>query len=202
VQLASQAQQRGVASGEVPLVAEVALFPLLLAFLKLGSISVGGRSASYLLDELVDRRRWLRQEDWLEALLLSRILPGPSGVGVALFMAQLLQGSRGAILAVAVYIAPGIIMAVILSHLVFGVARPVWVDGAIQGLSAGALGLFVQTSLRTAPNSRKARLGPATAVVAFVAYAIVGLDLIAVLVGIGTISIVLNRPGRNRKERS
>src|SRR5690349_13907157 len=60
---------------------------LLLAFLKLGSISIGGRSASYLQDELVDRLHWLRREDWLEGHLLGRVLPGPSGVANAMFMA-------------------------------------------------------------------------------------------------------------------
>src|SRR5687767_5729563 len=67
---------------------------LLLAFLKLGAISIGGRSASYLMSELVDRRRWLKREDWQEGLMLGLVLPGPIGASCAMFLATRLRGPR------------------------------------------------------------------------------------------------------------
>ena len=50
----------------------VSLGRLMLSILWVGAISMGGRSASFLLDELVLKRKWLRREDWLEANIKAR----------------------------------------------------------------------------------------------------------------------------------
>jgi chromate transporter len=173
---------------------------LALAYLKIGGISIGGRSASYLMDELVERRRWLKREDWMEGLMLGWILPGPIGASVAMFLATRLRGPLAGIPAVALYSVPGIAIALVLSVLLFGGHRPSWVNGGIYALSACAFGLFMYTSLRTVPDSRKTRLGPVLLVLAFVLHGLLAVDLFVVLLGLGGISVVLNRPAAKAGE--
>jgi chromate transporter len=165
-----------------------------LAYLKLGSTSIGGRSATYLLDELVLRRGWLRREDWLEGMSLSFVLPGPVGASCAMFLSTLLRGPSSALLAHALYVLPGLLVALILSVLVFGVSRPPWANGAISALSASAFGLFIYVSIRNLPASRKSQFDPAFVVVAFVGHALLRLDLPVVLLGVGAVSLFMNRP--------
>jgi len=167
---------------------------LLLVFLKLGAISVGGRSSSYMLDELVYRRGWLLREHHLEGHLVGKVLPGASGVGNAIFNAQLLSGSGGAAAALAVYLVPGALVGLVLSYLFFSVERPAWADAAIHGLSVGALGLFGYTVMRNLTVSRKTRLGPVVVAAAFVGQALLHLDLILVLVAVGAVSFLANLP--------
>ncbi len=178
----------------------VPLRELALAYLKLGGTSIGGRSAVYLQDELVHRRHWLTVEDWLEGMSLGLVLPGPVGASCAMFLANLLRGPRAAAMSLTLYVLPGLLIALILAALIFGGARPPWANGAISALSASAFGLFLYTSLRTLPNSRKTRQGPLFVGLAFVAFALLGADLFVVLLGIGLVSLIVNRPRPRGKE--
>jgi chromate transport protein ChrA len=119
-----------------------------------------------------------------------------------MYLANLLGGPVAAALAVLPYILPGVLIAIVLSFLIFGFERPAWANGAIHGLSAGALALFFVNSMRTLPSSRKARLGPLAVVAAFLAHAIFEVDLLLVLAGCGAVSLLLNRPHTRLKERA
>jgi chromate transporter len=170
-----------------------------LSYLKLGSTSIGGRSASYLLDEFVHRRHWLRREDWFEGLSLGLMLPGPVGASCAMFLSTLLRGPHAAIPAYVLYVLPGVVVALLLSMLIFGGPRPAWANGAIAALSASAFGLFFYVSARNLPASRKTRLGPLFVALAFVAHALLHVDLFVVLLGVGAASLLVNRPSQSRK---
>jgi chromate transport protein ChrA len=112
-----------------------------------------------------------------------------------MFLATRLRGPLAGIPAVALYSVPGILIALVLSILLFGGPRPAWVNGAIYALSACAFGLFMYTSVRTLPDSRKTRLGPVIVVLAFVLHGLLAVDLFVVLLGLGAVSLLLNRPG-------
>ena len=56
---------------------------LAMLFLWLGSVSIGGRALNFVFDELVQRRGWLSEADYLEGFTLARLLPGSTaGRGV------------------------------------------------------------------------------------------------------------------------
>jgi chromate transporter len=185
---------RSVAADVADTPADVSMTQLLLAYLKLGAMSIGGRSSSYLCDELVERRHWLKREDWVEGLMLGWVLPGPVGGSCAMFLATRLRGSRAAVPALAMYVIPGLIIGLVLSFLMFGLPRPPWANGAVFALSASAFGLFVFTALRQLPGTRKSRLGPLVLVAAFVAHGLLAVDILPVLLIVGGISLALNRP--------
>jgi hypothetical protein len=88
----------------------------------------------------------------------------------------------------------------VLSFLAFDLQRPAWANGAIRGLTASALGLFFLVSIRNLPTTRKTRLGPVAVLAAFVAYGVLGIDLLLVLAGVGAVSLLLNLPPKYQKE--
>ncbi len=183
---------------------KVPLPRLLWTFLYLGGISIGGRSASYLQNELVERRGWLRREHWLEGHVLGKILPGPSGIPNGMFMAHMLGGPAAAAGAMVLYVVPGVAIGIGLSMLIFGFDHPSWADNAIRGLAASALGLFIAQTLRNLSATRVVRFGPVAAIAAFVAHGLFAVDLFVVLGGVGLVLLLLNWPGVRvaRKEAS
>jgi chromate transporter len=52
---------------------------LILYFLKLGTIGFGGPVAlvGYMHRDLVEKRKWITDEDYKEGLALSQLAPGP-----------------------------------------------------------------------------------------------------------------------------
>jgi chromate transporter len=167
---------------------------LLLLFLWLGSISVGGWTTPYLFDEMVRRRRWLSAERFVEIDTLSRLLPGAKGPNVAVFLVQALRGPLAAALCLAAFVLPGTVLILLASAFLFGAERAAWLNGGLRGIYLAALALIVTTCLRMLPSIRGARFGVVLAGLAFVASGPLGLELLVVLLVLGLLSLALNRP--------
>jgi chromate transporter len=154
---------------------------LALLFLWLGTISVGGRSISYIRDEVVERRKWMRIPEFMEAMSFALVMPGPTGPNLALFVGRMLRGKLAGTLAAVAYVLPG--AAIILLLTIF-----------MRGAGAGSLGLLVTICIRNVGIARTARCGLALALLAAIATGVLGLPLVGVLLGLGGLSLYLNRP--------
>jgi chromate transporter len=61
---------------------------LLLYFLHLGTFGFGGpiALAGYMQRDLVERRRWVSKQDYLEGLAFSQLSPGPLAAQLAMYL--------------------------------------------------------------------------------------------------------------------
>ncbi len=71
---------------------------LFRSFLRIGLFSFGGPAAqiSMMHDELVERRGWLSEEQFLGALSFCMLLPGPEAMQLCTYAGWRLRGVRGA----------------------------------------------------------------------------------------------------------
>ncbi len=78
-------------------------------WLKVGLISFGGPAAqiAILHEELVDRRRWIAERDFLTALNFCMLLPGPEAQQLATYLGLKLHGLKGALAAGGLFVLPG-----------------------------------------------------------------------------------------------
>ncbi len=145
--------------------------------------------------ELVERRRWLTRQQFVELLSLSQVLPGPNIVNLALMFGDGHFGLRGAFAAMAgLLLAP---MAVVLAlTVVYGRFEQMpMVAGALRGMAAVAAGLVISTAfklldaLRGNPLGRP--LGLLIAALTVVAIAWLRLPLVWVVVGFGSVCLAL-----------
>jgi chromate transporter len=121
---------------------------LVRAFAWIGVISFGGGRAAYFQDELVARRRWLTNEEFLESIALSQMMPGPGIGNLAACLGQRLGGWRGALLAVACLTLPGGAMTLGVAWLYFR-GLPAALTGAVgMGVSAASVGLALGSVVR------------------------------------------------------
>ena len=77
-------------------------------FLKLGTIAFGGPAAHIALmhTEVVGRRRWLSEQEFLDLVGATNLLPGPSSTELAIYLGLRRAGWRGLVAAGACFIAP------------------------------------------------------------------------------------------------
>ncbi len=77
-------------------------YELFWSFFKIGTFTIGGGYAMIPLmeKELVDRRKWLSQEEFLDILALSQALPGVFAVNMATSVGSQLKGIPGAVSAI------------------------------------------------------------------------------------------------------
>jgi chromate transporter len=77
-------------------------------FLKLGTIGFGGPAAHIALmhTEVVSRRRWVGEQQFLDLVGATNLIPGPSSTELAIYLGLRRAGWRGLVAAGACFIAP------------------------------------------------------------------------------------------------
>src|SRR5437764_9686166 len=85
---------------------------LLLYFLRLGTLGFGGpiALAGYMQRDLVERRRWVSKQDYLEGLAFSQLSPGPLAAQLAMYLGWLRAAAVGATLVGRALILPSFLM--------------------------------------------------------------------------------------------
>ena len=109
--------------------------------------------------ELVERRRWLSSDQFVEMLAISQVMPGPNVVNLALMFGDRVFGWRGAAAALGgMLIVP---MAVVLTLTVLYVRldHDPAVTGALRGMGAVAAGLVLSTGLKLLGTLRRNLMG-------------------------------------------
>jgi chromate transporter len=145
--------------------------------------------------ELVEHKRWLTDEEFVEDWAVAQIMPGPNVVNLSLMVGGRFFGLRGALTALAGMLAAPLVVVLVLALLYAHWAGQPGVAGALRGMGAvtagliGATGLRLTGALRTNVLGRPACLG--IAVCAFLAVAVLRVPLGWVLCGLGTLSFAL-----------
>ena len=70
-------------------------------FAKIGAFTIGGGYAMIpiIQKEVVDKRGWISEEDFMDVLAISQSAPGILAVNISIFLGHKLRGTRGSIVA-------------------------------------------------------------------------------------------------------
>lgn len=119
---------------------------------RIGWLSFGGPAAQIALlhRELVERRGWLGEEEYLDALGFCMLLPGPEAMQLATYSGWKLHGVRGGLLAGTLFVLPGALVVLALSIVYVAVGQLPFVLAAFDGIKAAALALVVEALVRIA----------------------------------------------------
>ena len=109
--------------------------------------------------EMVEKKRWLTPEQFLEDWAVAQVMPGPNVVNLALMIGDRYFGLRGAIAAVAGMLAIPLVVILMLAVLYTHYAGNPQVAGALRGMGAVAAGLIAATGIKLIPALRRLPLG-------------------------------------------
>ena len=113
-------------------------------FLKLGAIGFGGPVAlvGYMQRDLVERRRWIDDEEYKLGLALAQIMPGPLAAQLAIAIGYFLHGVLGATLVGIAFVLPSFLMVLALSALYVAYGGLWWMQGLFYGIAAAVIGII------------------------------------------------------------
>lgn len=165
-------------------------------FLRLGLTSFGGPIAhlGYFRDELVTRRRWLRDREYADLVALSQFLPGPASSQVGFALGLHRAGPFGALAAWAAFTLPS---AVLLVAFAYGAALfdNVIGSGVLVGLKIVAVAIVAQAVWGMArtltPDARRASIAVGAALMVLVVAGSIG-QVAAIVIG-GAAGLLLSR---------
>jgi chromate transporter len=98
--------------------------------------------------ELVEKRAWLKSEEFIELLGLCQFLPGPNISNLSIAVGSHFRGARGAVAAfLGLYTVP-IVIALVLAQLYAVYGEVPSVQGALNGIASVAAGLILTMALK------------------------------------------------------
>ena len=169
------------------------------AFAWIGITSIGGGRSAYFYDALVVRRRWITDEEFVQGLTLSQLLPGPTISNLAVALGDRLRGAAGAACAWLALLLPGAMTLVAVSALYFGRGVGPGAGAALRGMGGAVVGFMLVTTARLARGALRGRGAPAIAALVFLAVGPLRLNIFAVILLAGAASLWLNRPRRHAR---
>lgn len=140
-------------------------------WLKLGFISFGGPAGqiAILHQELVERRRWISERRFLHALNFCMLLPGPEAQQLATYLGWLLHGTRGGVIAGALFVLPSLFILIALSWIYLAFGDVPLVAGLFYGIKPAVTAIVVHAAHRIGARTLRNAWLWAIAAAAFVA---------------------------------
>jgi len=171
-------------------------------WLKISLLGFGGPSAhvALMLDEVVERRRWLTRERFLEIMALINLLPGPNTSEVGMCIGYMARGWRGMLAAGLAFLLPTWILVTTLSVLYFRYGTLPQVEPLLWGLKPVIVGVVLAAGWRIGRAGVKTRLaGMLAAAGAVVSFGAGRLVIVVMALG-GLVTWWARRQRRERVE--
>ncbi len=134
------------------------LTDLFLSFTWLALQGFGGAFV-VIQHELVTRKRWLTQEEFLEDWAVAQVLPGPNALNLAIMVGGKYFGLKGVLVTLAGMLLAPLVLLLVLAVLYAGFAHEPAVVGALRGMGAVAAGLVIAAGIKLFPALRHNSLG-------------------------------------------
>lgn len=126
------------------------LTALIKYFIKLGTIGFGGPVAliGYMNRDLVEKRKWITNDDYKEGLALSQLAPGPLAAQLAIYLGYVDFKIIGATLTGIAFVIPSFLMVLALGYAyVFYNGLP-WMHSMFYGVGAAVIGIIAVSSYK------------------------------------------------------
>ena len=169
-------------------------------FLKLGIIGFGGPAAhiAMMQQEVVEKRKWLTEQEFLDLLGATNLIPGPNSTEMAIHIGQEKGGWKGLIIAGACFIFPAVLIVGFLAWLYKDYGQLPQVQPFIYGIKPAVIAVILGAVFPLAKKSIKS-VELAVIGVLVLVLSLLNINEIYLMFGAGLLAILVARI-RNRQQ--
>jgi chromate transporter len=164
-------------------------------WVKLGFINFGGPAGQIAImhRELVERKRWVSEKQYLRTLNFCMLLPGPEAQQVATYIGWRLHGTLGGIVAGSFFVIPSIFVLLLLSYLAVAHNDVPAINGLLYGVQPVVIAIVVEAVLRIGKRTLNHAILVAFAVLAFIALYFLSIPFPLVVLAAAVGGLLLSR---------
>jgi chromate transporter len=169
-------------------------------FLKLGMTAFGGPAAHIAMmhDEIVKRRKWLSDQQFLDLVGATNLIPGPNSTEMAIHIGFLRAGWPGLIMGGICFIVPAMLIVLFLAWVYVRFGATPQAEWLLYGIKPVVIAIIVQALWSLGQKAVKGALTAAVAVIVIILY-FMGVNEIALLFGGGLIVMLVMNYRRLRR---
>lgn len=173
------------------------LIQLYLAFFRIGGLTFGGglTMLPMLKYELVQKKKWVTEDDLLDYYAVGQCTPGIIAVNVATFVGYKKKGIPGAIAATLGMISPSLLIISVIALFLKQFMDHPQVGHAVGGIKVVVCALMAQTVITLAKKSIVNRICVVFAILGFVGAVFTPIPTVLLVIVAGIAGIILNKTG-------
>ena len=128
---------------------------LLLSFLQIGLLSIGGGYAALpiIQSQVVDLHHWITMREFADILTISQMTPGPIAINGATFVGTKIAGLPGAIVASVGVVIPSFIIVLTLAFIYYKYRQLDTIQAVLKGLRPAVVALIASAGLSLAMSA-------------------------------------------------
>ncbi|MBP1743980.1 MAG: chromate transport protein [Firmicutes bacterium] len=136
------------------------LYTMFLSFLKIGAFTFGGGYAMVPLieAEVVEKRKWLTAEEFVDILVISQTFPGAIAVNTSIFIGYKISGIVGAVLALLGTILPSFFIILLVVSFFMQFRENHYVDLVFKGIGAAVPAMVLAAVFSLTKSMKKSYL--------------------------------------------
>ena len=121
------------------------LTTIFVSFLKIGMFTFGGGYAMLPLieRELITKRKWIEQKEFLDLLTLAQSVPGPIAVNTSVFVGYKVRGFGGAVAALLGCVLPSFAIILAIALFFSDIRQNPVIDAAFKGMRPAVVALII-----------------------------------------------------------
>jgi chromate transporter len=172
---------------------QISLAEIFLTFFKMGLTAFGPAMMAEAKKNIVKRKKWLGEQEFLNGLALAQFLPGATFVTLTVFMGYHIRRLAGAFASFLGFLLPPTTLMIILSYLYFRYSGVSLVNSAFTGLDAVVVALIANAIMDIGKSVLKDWKAIAIAIIAL-GVTWLNINIFLILLLAGSLSIILYRP--------
>lgn len=172
------------------------LFEIFIVFFKIGMFTIGGGYAMLpiIQKEIVETKKWMTDQEFLDAISLTNSLPGPLATNSATFVGYSIKKVPGAIAAILGAIMPSILIILVIAMLFRNIIDYPIVQSVFNGIRPAVVALILYSVIKLGKSAKiKENQNWILTLAAFLAVAFLKVHPIFVIIGAALIGIFFKK---------
>ena len=167
-------------------------------WLRVAALSFGGPAGQIAVMHriIVEEKKWIGEQRFLQALNYCTLLPGPEAQQLATSIGWLMHRTAGGLMAGILFVLPGLFAMMALSWVYVLLGKVSLVQGLFFGLKAAVLVIVVEAVLRVGGRALRNNAMRLLAVASFIAIFFYGVPFPLIVVAAGLIGFTATKLGR------
>jgi chromate transporter len=169
-------------------------------FFWIGIFSFGGGLMPWIQREIVIKRGWMRDEDFLPGVAMAQILPGVNSTNMAVYVGRHLLGVSGATVALLGMLTGPFAMMLLAAYFYKAILAVPALHAAMAGVAAAAIGMLLRMGVLAVGTANRGVLPIFVMICVFIAIGVLKWPLVPVVLVAVPLSVLAAWPWGRKDE--
>ncbi len=177
------------------------LLDMYITFFKIGAFSFGGGYGMIpvVQREIVDKRKWIDETEFMDAMAVAQGAPGPMAVNVSIYVGFKVHGISGAIVAFLGSVMPSFFIMIFVAKFFDAYRNNPYIDRAFNGVRPAVVGLILAAVYSLTKTARLSNLKLLIALLVVILIAFLNVNPIYLIL-LGAVSSILINKYNEKKD--